>query len=134
MPVHLALLGRLHLLLGLFGLLCGASLLILAAGTSAALIDLTIDGPSGRAGVWILGLCGAALAIGGAALVAAGRALERRSRTGRLAALLLAIPNLAVVPFGTALSVYAFWVLLNDEARREFGRPLRGSSLPPEAR
>jgi hypothetical protein len=35
------------------------------------------------------------------------------------------VPNLIVVPFGTALSVYAFWVLLNDEARSEFGRPPR---------
>ena len=134
MPVHLALLGRLHVLLGLFGLLCGASLLILAAGTSAALVDLTIDGPGGRAGVWILAICGGALIVGGAALTAAGRALDRRSRGGRLAALLLAVPNLAVVPFGTALSVYAFLVLLNDEARREFGRPLRGAVMPPEAR
>jgi hypothetical protein len=33
-----------------------------------------------------------------------------------------------VVPFGTALSVYAFWVLLNDDARAEFGRPLRTAS------
>jgi hypothetical protein len=35
-----------------------------------------------------------------------------------------------MVPFGTALSVYAFWVLLNDEARRAFGRPPRSTRLP----
>ena len=134
MPVHLALLGRLHLLLGLFGAFCGLSLVILAAGTNAAIVDLAVDGPAGRAGVWILANCGVAMIVGGAALAAAGRALDRRSRMGRLFALLLAIPNLAVVPFGTALSVYAFWVLLNDEARREFGRPLRGTVMPPEAR
>ena len=134
MPVHLALLGRLHLLVGLFGLLCGASLLVLSAGTRAAIVNLTIDGPEERAGVWILALCGGALILGGFALVAAGRALDRRSRIGRVAALILAIFNLPVVPFGTALSVYSFWVLLNDEARREFGRPLRGAVLPPQAR
>ena len=100
MPVHLALLGRLHLVLGAFGVLCGLSLLILAAGTSVALVDLTMGTEDGRA--------------------------------GRFGALALAVPNLAVVPFGTALSVYAFWVLLNDDARAEFGRPLRttGPSRP----
>ena len=126
-PVHLALLGRLHLLLGAFGVLCGASLLILAGGTSLALVDLTIGSEDGQAGVWILAICGGVLMAGGAALVGAGRALDRRSRAGRFGALALAVPTLAVVPFGTALSVYAFWVLLNDEARKECGRPLRAT-------
>ena len=132
MPVHLALLGRLHLVLGAFGVLCGLSLLILAAGTSVALVDLTMGTEDGRAGVWILAVCGGVLIAGGLALIFAGRALDRRSRAGRFGALALAVPNLAVVPFGTALSVYAFWVLLNDDARAEFGRPLRtaGPSRP----
>jgi len=46
----------------------------------------------------------------------------------RAAALGLAAPNLVIVPFGTALGVYTFWVLLNDDARRGFGRPLRGAA------
>jgi hypothetical protein len=45
-----------------------------------------------------------------------------------LAALVLAVLNLIVVPFGTALGFYTFWVLLNNDARREFGRPPRGPS------
>ena len=126
-PVHLTLLGRLHVLLGAFGLLCGASLLILAAGASAALVNLTPGSEDGRAGVWILAICGALFLAGGLAMIVAGRALDRRSRAGRFGALALAVPTLAVVPFGTALSVYAFWVLLNDEARKEFGRPLRAT-------
>ena len=75
MPVHLALLGRLHLGLGAFGVLCGLSLLILAAGTSVALVDLTIGSEDGRAGVWILAICGGVLIAGGLALIFAGRAL-----------------------------------------------------------
>jgi hypothetical protein len=35
------------------------------------------------------------------------------------------VPNLVVLPFGTALAIYTFWTLVNDEARREFGRPPR---------
>ena len=30
--------------------------------------------------------------------------------------------------FGTALGIYTFWVLLNNDARREFGWPPRGTS------
>jgi hypothetical protein len=61
------------------------------------------------------------------ALWLTGRALGRRRPAARRIALALAVPNLLAVPFGTALSLYAFWVLLNDEARRAFGRPLRSS-------
>lgn len=125
MQVHLDLLGRLHRLFGAFGMLAGASLGILGAGTRAALRDLQTEGPAADAGVAILAVCGGVMALGGFALILAGRGLDRRRRGGRLGALLLAVPNLVVVPFGTALSVYAFWVLLNDEARREFGRPPR---------
>ena len=34
-------------------------------------------------------------------------------------------PEGVLVPFGTALGVYTFWVLLNNDARRTFGRPPR---------
>lgn len=135
MRVHLDLLGRLHLLLGGFAVLSGVSLVILAAGTRSALDDLLMDGPGGQAGVVILATCGIVFLSGGLALAAAGRGLDRRRRAGRLGALALAIPNLLVVPFGTALSLYTFWVLLNDEARQEFGRPPRtpGARTPGTA-
>ena len=127
MPIHLDVLGRLHVLLGGFAVLAGASLLILAGGTSAALIELDESGGTAQAGVWILFWCGVVIFVGGAALILTGRALARRRPVGRVSALVLAVPNLLVVPFGTALSVYAFWVLLNDDARREFGRPPRAT-------
>jgi hypothetical protein len=59
-----------------------------------------------------------------------GRAIGRRQGAGRVAAIALAVPNLVIVPFGTALGIYTFWVLMNDDARRSFGRPLRGSPGP----
>ena len=46
-----------------------------------------------------------------------GRALRRRQPAGRSAILWLSVPNLFVLPFGTALGVYALWVLLHHEAR-----------------
>lgn len=127
-PTHLDVLGRLHLMLGGFATLAGASLFVLAAGTAAALTKLAEANPSGRVGVWILFWCGAIFVVDGVWLLLTGRALARRQSAGRRSALVLAIPNLVMVPFGTALSVYTFWVLLNDEARREYGRPLRSAS------
>ena len=44
--------------------------------------------------------------------------------TGRLVTLGLAVPNLFLLPFGTALGIYAFWVLLHNEARHFFEAPL----------
>jgi hypothetical protein len=85
--------------------------------------------PVGRAAVGLLLLCGVPLLLGGVAFLVVGRLLLRRRLRGRFAALVLAVPDMVLVPFGTALSIYTFWVLLNDDARREFGRPPR-STLP----
>lgn len=133
MLVHLGLLGRLHVLMGAFAILCGLALAVLAAGTRAAAGDLGLEPADSAPGVWILAFCGGVLIVGGVALFTTGRALDRRSTGGRLAALLLAVPNLAMVPFGTALSVYSFWVLLNDEARQAFGRPPRAPQFTGES-
>ncbi len=60
-------------------------------------------------------------------MVLIGRSLARRHASGRVLALVCAVPNLLLVPFGTALGIYTFWVLLNDDARRDFGRPPRST-------
>ena len=107
--------------MGAFGVMTGLSLGILAVGTrAAAACSAWANALPSRcsrlsASCWWLA----------AATVMAGWAIRRRSRRGRLAALALAIPNLVLVPFGTALGVYTFWVLLNNDARRAFGRPPR---------
>jgi hypothetical protein len=78
--------------------------------------------------VWVLIVSSAALLLAAAGALSAARGLRLRLSIGRVAALVLAVPNLVVVPFGTALGIYTFWVLLNDDARREFGRPPRGTA------
>jgi len=130
MPIHLDVLGRLHVMLGGLAVLAGASLLALAAGTGRALVELDDATAAGQAGVWILLWCGVLFVVGGMATWLTGRALGRRRPAARRLALVLAVPNLLMVPFGTALSIYAFWVLLNDEARRAFGRPPRSTRHP----
>lgn len=49
-----------------------------------------------------------------------GRALGAYRPWARLFALGLAVVNLVLLPFGTALGAYACWVLLKDEGRRLF--------------
>ena len=46
--------------------------------------------------------------------------LRRRRPLGRVLTLALALVNLLVLPFGTALGAYALWILLTDEGRRLF--------------
>lgn len=118
---HVHALARLHQVWGAFGLITGASLVILAVGTQAAALTAGSVGPSEIAAESLLGLGAVALVSGGLAMWLTGRALARRSSAGRLVALALAVPNLLLLPFGTALGVYAFWALLNDDARRLFG-------------
>ncbi len=125
MRLHIDVLGLLHLVWGALGVLGGLSLAILAIGTHAALFAAGSIGRTELASVWLLAIMGLILASAGVAMMATGRGLRRRTGASRVAALVLAIPNLVLLPFGTALGVYVFWVLLNNDARDAFGRPLR---------
>ena len=123
MRPHVRLLGVLQLTWGGIGLLLGAALLLLAVGALA--IGLMRTGDSVAAGVtaFTFGVFAAALLIGGAANAWGGRALRRQEPAGRTAILWLSVLNLFVLPFGTALGVYAMWVLLHNEARALFVPP-----------
>lgn len=120
MRSHVRLLGVLQLTWGGIGLLLGVGLLLLAVGALA--IGFMDSGDRVAAGVttFTFGLFAAALLLGGAANAWAGRVLRRQESLGRSAVLVLSVPNLFVLPFGTALGVYALWVLLNNEARTLF--------------
>jgi hypothetical protein len=131
MRLHIDLLGWLHAVWGAFGVLTGAALLILAAGTGWTVAEATDGADSAQAAATLLVVCGIPLAVGGVMFILVGRLLLRRRQRGRLAALVLAGPNLVLLPFGTALGIYTFWVLLNDDARREFGRPPRAPLSGP---
>jgi hypothetical protein len=118
---HLRLLGILQLLWGWIGLLLGVSTLMLAAGAAAIGLTSDVNRLSAGATAATFAVFSAALLAGGLANAWAGAAIRKRQPAGRLATLGLAVPNLFVLPFGTALGVYAFWVLLHDETRRMFG-------------
>jgi hypothetical protein len=117
---HVKLLGLLQIVWGAIGLILGVSTLMLAIGAVA--VGMTSEGREIPAGVTAVafGVFAAALLAAGAGNAWAGTAIHRRHAPGRLAALGLAVPNLFVLPFGTALGIYALWVLLHDESRRMF--------------
>jgi len=119
---HINLLGILQVVWGWIGLLLGVSMLLLAGG--AVIIGLTSHGREIPAGVTAAAFaaCAAALLAFGVGNAWAGRAIKQRLPAGRIAAMVLAVPNLFVLPFGTALGIYAMWVLLHDEARSMFAR------------
>ena len=114
MQPHLKLLGILKLLWGWIGLL-------LAAGAAAIGLTSSANSLSAGATAATFAIFSAALLLGGLANAWAGAAIRKLQPEGRLATLGLAVPNLFVLPFGTALGVYAFWVLLHDETRKMFG-------------
>ena len=88
----------------------------LAAGITA----LTLAGLSTLALVW------------GVLHLWLGSWLRRYRPAARLGALGLAVVNLVLLPFGTALGAYACWTLLNDEGRRLFETPqAAGPPYPP---
>jgi hypothetical protein len=118
---HLTLLTVLHRIWGALGLLLGVSTLMLAIGAVA--IGITTGGGEVAAGVTAAAFaaCAVALLAAGGANLWAGNAMQRRQPNGRVAALALGILNLFVLPFGTALGIYAFWVLLHNDTRAAFG-------------
>lgn len=130
MTAHLRLLSILQLVWGAMGLLLGVSTLLLALGAVA--IGVSVSGDRFAAGVTAaaFGIFAAALIAGGGANVWAGGAIRRRQPNGRLIVLSLAVLNLFVLPFGTALAIYAYWVLLHNETRMMFepGRPAGGEA------
>ena len=120
MRSHLHLLSVLQLTWGGIMLMLGVSTALLAVG--AAAVGWTSPGAEISAAVtWFaFAVFAAALLAGGVANSWAGRALRRLQPIGRTVTLGLAVPNLFVLPFGTALGIYALWVLLHNETRTFF--------------
>ena len=120
MRSHLRLLAVLQLTWGWIGLVLGIATLLLAIGALA--IGVLDGGDRVGAGVtaFTFGIFAAALLAGGAANAWAGRALRRQNPAGRSAVLWLSVVNLFLLPFGTALGIYAWWVLLHAESRTVF--------------
>ena len=120
MRAHLHLLGILQLVWGAIGLLLGVSMLLLAMGALAIGMSAGADRMAAGIIAAAFATCAVALLLGGGANAWAGRQLRRNHPRGRLAVLWLGALNLFILPFGTALGIYAFWVLLHNRTRAVF--------------
>jgi fumarate reductase subunit D len=124
MKRHVGLLGTLYLIWGALGLV--VALAILALGLAAlALISSPATGESGAAlaGSFISALfltLSVLTSLWGAIHILVALALHRGREWARAFGIVLGIFNLFVPPFGTALGVYALWVLTRDDARALF--------------
>jgi hypothetical protein len=123
MDKHVDILGLLYVVWGSLFLLAGAIVLALMLGAVALLQYAAAGEVSGLAAGLTAAMFGtlAVIAVAwGGIHASAGLALRRHESWSRTVALMFAVLDLALLPFGTALGIYALWVLLNDEARAQF--------------
>jgi hypothetical protein len=58
--------------------------------------------------------------VWGAAHVVVGVPLRRRRSWSRIMALMLGSVDLLLFPYGTALGTYSLWLLLSEDAKKQF--------------
>lgn len=106
--------GAIFALVGLAGLALAGGALAIARGGGPVTVRSEF-----AAGVTALtlGLIALLALLFGALHLWIGAVLRRYRPWARLLALGLAVINLVLFPFGTALGGYAFWVLLTEEGR-----------------
>jgi hypothetical protein len=119
--VHIDLVGRLYLVAGWLSLLVSLSLASLGLGAFGLAGPDGPDVPTSLAAAVFFGLA-VVFALWAGTLALVGWAIRAHRPWARLAALTLAVVNLFVIPFGTALAVYSAWVLLQAEGKRAFER------------
>jgi hypothetical protein len=122
MKRHADFLGVLYLAWGAIFTIVGLAGLALTAGAMAIARDsgpvrVGSDLAAGLTAV-TLGVLTVLALLWGVLHLWLGAALRRYRPWARLLSLGLAVINLVLFPFGTALGSYALWVLLTDEGRR----------------
>lgn len=120
--VHIALLGRLYVVAAWLSMLVSLALVSLGAGAFGLGGSHGPDVAAGLAAAVFFGLA-LVFAVWAAVLAMVGWALRAYRPWARYTALVLAVVNLFVIPFGTALALYTTWVLLQAQGKRAFEEP-----------
>ena len=116
MRAHVKLLGVLQLTWGAIGLVLAASLALLAGGAAAIVRTAQGDPWTAVFTSLLFVLFASALGLAGWANIWVGRRLRQLQPAGRTGAFVVSVINLFVLPFGTALAIYSYWVLLHNDA------------------
>ena len=116
MATHIKILGWLHVLFSLFGLLMAA--MVFAGGMLGGMLSGSVSGLLGA------GLGGALAAAFLAAFAVpgllAGYGLLTLKPWARPLTIVLGVLDLIRIPFGTILGIYTLWVMLSAEGAAQF--------------
>jgi hypothetical protein len=119
--IHVDFLGVLFVVWGVLTTLIGLSTLALGIGAVALLSSSSRPASFAASFTAAAFLALAIIAIiWGLAHVAVGVPLRRRRHWSRLGALMLGSIDLLLLPYGTALGIYALWTLLREEGKKLF--------------
>lgn len=114
-------LGLLFVVWGLLTTLVGISTLALGVGAFALIASAGRGGSSGQVAASLTAALFTTLAIvaiiWGAAHIVVGVPLRRHRPWARIMALMLGSVDLLLLPYGTALGVYALWLLLSEPGK-----------------
>lgn len=116
MEKHVTAVAVIHIGFGVMGLLAAMLVFLAVAGGGFLSGDL-------EAIFWTTGVAtavGGFLALTSLPSVIGGLGLLGRKNWARVLVLIVAVFDLVNVPIGTAVAVYTFWVLLQDETRYMF--------------
>jgi len=126
MAEHVKILGILHVVYGMLGILAGL-IIMLVFGGLAGVVSVADHSGDARVAVPILGGIGAfvfilllVLSLPG---IIAGFGLIERQPWARMLTIVLSALELMSVPFGTVLGIYGLWVLLSPGGEQLFRRP-----------
>ena len=109
--------GAIFVLVAVAGVALAAGAAAIAASTGAVRFGSEM---AARLTAVSIALIAVIALVWGALHVFVGRRLRLHRPSARLMALGLAVGNLILFPFGTALGSYACWALLKDEGRSLF--------------
>jgi hypothetical protein len=126
MAQHVKILGILHIIYGALGVFVGLLALLIMGGI-AGMVGVTDHSPDSALAIPILGGIGALVFIILLAIslpgIIVGFGLLHFKPWARLLTLVLSAFELFSIPFGTALGIYGFWVLLKPETEQLFSQP-----------
>lgn len=122
MKSHVDFLGVLFIVWGLLTVVVGVSTLALGVGAIAMIASASGGGSQVAAGITAAAFTTLAFIamLWGTAHVIVGVPLRRRRPWSRLMALMLGSVDLLLLPYGTALGIYALYVLLNEKGKALF--------------
>jgi|SRR5437867_4997202 len=124
MASHVEFLGVLFIIWGSLTTIVGLSTLALGIGAVALIRSASAGGAGGQLAAGLTAAAFTTLAViailWGLIHVWVGVPVRRHQPWARLVALMLGSVDLLLLPYGTALGIYALWVMLNEEGKKLF--------------